>query len=246
MGTRHSFEAIDSTQARAIALAHAGAEPGTRVVADRQQCGVGRADHTWSSPLGGLYLSVILPRPPPEREGLVSLAIGAELRSSLDSEFGVATMLRWPNDLMVIAGHRASKLAGILVDRVYSVEHGPALVAGIGLNVRPSRSAFPPGVREQVAILSELSPPGPSVRGAEELCVTAAFSAVDQLETEAGARSVLSECRRALFGRGRKAFVDGTVAGRIRDLGDDGTLLLDGAAGSFAVRTGSVTVEERS
>jgi biotin-(acetyl-CoA carboxylase) ligase len=190
---------------------------------------------------------MIVPRPPTGRESLAALAIGAELRRAVATQYGVGTVLCWPNDLLV-PGHRSppGKLAGILLDQVFSIEHGAALVAGIGLNVRPDRSQFPPGLRERVATLAELSPPGPTVRDAEELAASAAMSGIARLQTSDGARGVIDECRQALYGRGRRASVDGMPAGRIRELGDDGTLWLDGVAGAVPVRAGSLSIEEPS
>jgi BirA family biotin operon repressor/biotin-[acetyl-CoA-carboxylase] ligase len=242
---RHWFDSVDSTQATAIAMARAGALPGCRVVADRQERGVGRGDHTWSSPVGGLYVSMILPRPPPEQEHLVTLSIGVGVRSALESQYGVPALLRWPNDLVVPAGRRPGKLAGVLVDRVFSIDHGPALVAGVGVNVHADRERFPAELRDRVVNLADLDPPGPSVREVEELVARATLSSVHRLATAEGGRDVVEECRKYLFGRGRRAVVDGALSGKIRDVADDGALWLEGPAGGVRVRAGSLSVEDR-
>ena len=241
---RHWFEAIDSTQARAIALARAGAEPGTRIVAARQTAGTGRGDHRWWSPAGGLYVSVVLPTPPVGREPMVPLAIGIELRRRLMEGYGVTTQLRWPNDLLTVGPSGGRKLAGVLVDQVYSIEHGPAVVAGIGVNVTPASEAAPPGLRSRIATLADDLPTAPALADVEAVAVAAADAGLRRLSNEDHCRHVVAEARRALFGRGRRAWVDGKLGGRIRDLADDGSLWLEGERGTFGVRAGTVIVEE--
>jgi len=246
MAIRHWFDAVRSTQSTAIGLARSGAPPGTRVVAGRQTDGVGRADHAWVSPPGGLYLSVLVEPVDPTRADLLPLAVGTELRRRIGDEFGVPTELRWPNDLMHVSPGGDRKLAGVLVDRVYSVDHGAALVVGVGINVQAEPERFPDELRPHVISLAELAPQTPTVEAVEEVAVVAASAAVERLSGPEGARGVIAEGRAALYGRGRRAWVDGKLAGRIHDLGDDGTLWLEGDSGRFALRSGTVSVEGSS
>ena len=115
MGPRIVRESIDSTQAHAVAEARArAARAGTRIVGRRQSRGTGRADHAWASPPGGLYLSEIVVAPP-SHGSMLPIAVGAELAQSLAARYGVHTLLKWPNDLLVVGRRSPRKLAGILV-----------------------------------------------------------------------------------------------------------------------------------
>jgi BirA family biotin operon repressor/biotin-[acetyl-CoA-carboxylase] ligase len=120
---------LDSTMRRAAELADAGAPAGSLVVADRQTAGLGRRGHSWHSPEGGLYFTMVL-RPRVEMKDLpvVTLALGVAVAEAL----GVECDLRWPNDVML--GGR--KLVGILAQW-----HNQAVLAGIGVNI--AQAEFP-------------------------------------------------------------------------------------------------------
>ena len=104
------YAEIGSTSDRLKELARAGAEAWTAVVAERQTGGRGREGRSWESPAGGCYLSVLL-RPQAARTALLPLAAGVAVAEAVQG-FGVASELKWPNDVLV--GGR--KLAGILAE----------------------------------------------------------------------------------------------------------------------------------
>jgi BirA family transcriptional regulator, biotin operon repressor / biotin---[acetyl-CoA-carboxylase] ligase len=117
------FPEVDSTNRFAADLARAGAADGLVVGADHQTAGRGRRGRTWESPAGsGLLVSVVL-RPVPR---LVTLAAGLAAAEACEQVAGVATTLKWPND--ILAGDR--KVGGILSELV-----GDAAVVGLGLNL---------------------------------------------------------------------------------------------------------------
>ena len=57
------FTELDSTNRLAKELAKSGAAEGLLVIAERQTAGRGRLGRSWSSPSGGIWLSLLL-RPP--------------------------------------------------------------------------------------------------------------------------------------------------------------------------------------
>jgi BirA family transcriptional regulator, biotin operon repressor / biotin---[acetyl-CoA-carboxylase] ligase len=237
---RQFFEEIPSTQAEALRLARAGAPPGTYVVAARQTAGQGRADHAWASPSGGLYLSLIAELPA-QQAGLVPLALGERLREHFEEAYGVRAVLKWPNDLLVpTEGGGFRKLAGVLLDRA----NERTAVVGVGINVAVDREAFPPEIRDRVAILRELTSYPPQVAQVESETVEVIQSTFELLESDAGRRAIVAACRRSLYGRGRAARVDGRRVGVIRDLGDNGELWVEGDHGPQAVWAGDLTIEE--
>jgi BirA family biotin operon repressor/biotin-[acetyl-CoA-carboxylase] ligase len=57
---------LTSTNFEARRLAETGAEEGTIVIAETQSEGRGRRDRSWESPVGGLWITIILrPNVPP-------------------------------------------------------------------------------------------------------------------------------------------------------------------------------------
>ena len=137
------FAAVGSTNDVAAAL-----PAGSVVVADQQTAGRGRRGHTWfSPPRAGLYVSVVLAPAaarvdPPRATMLLTLAAGVAIAEGIEAASGLATALKWPND--VVAGGR--KLAGILAEG-----RGDLVVLGYGINVMAA--AFPPELRDRATSL---------------------------------------------------------------------------------------------
>jgi BirA family transcriptional regulator, biotin operon repressor / biotin---[acetyl-CoA-carboxylase] ligase len=235
-------ESIDSTQTHALADARSGAPAGTRVVARQQSRGLGRSDHRWASPPGGLYLSTIVAAPS-RGPSLFPLAVGAELAQSFASRYGVHTLLKWPNDLLVVGDRGPRKIAGILCDAV-AAPWGGAVVVGIGVNVAASPNDFPLELRRHLVGLSELVRPAPDLEDVETEAVAAVDRAFRGLSSEPGRNRLLRLCRESLYGLGRHAVVDGRPAGVIRGLNDDGSLLVSEGHASVSVHAGSLLVGE--
>ncbi len=93
-----------------------GSFHGAVVLAEEQTQGRGRRGRTWHSPAGAnLYCSLgwSFERPLQTLSGL-SLAIGAMIAETVETDYGAELALKWPNDLF----HDDRKLGGILVEMV--------------------------------------------------------------------------------------------------------------------------------
>ncbi len=145
----HRYDAIESTNDKALELLENGAPEGTLVVADEQTRGRGRRDRFWHSPAGvSLYASLILrPALPATLLPLVSLTAATGAARALE-EWGrlPGVTIKWPNDLLF--GRR--KLGGILAEA--RGESGTAaLVVGLGMNV--NLVEFPAGMEGEATSL---------------------------------------------------------------------------------------------
>ncbi len=233
---------VPSTQAEVRRRALEGAPVGTAIVAVEQDLGEGRLGHRWVSPRGGLYLSWIVAEPP-VRPSLVPLAAALALRSVIMVRYGVRSQIRWPNDLYVLPGpHRGGKVAGVLVDRIERSPR-PVLVLGIGVNANARRESFPAELREQIACLHEWSEGEVDLEELEDLVIEKVDEVLKRLETPDGAAAVVAECRPALEGIGRRIRIDGRSAGVLRDLAEDGALIVDGSTGAEVIRAGTLEFE---
>ena len=127
-------DVTDSTNDDAKSLALAGAPHGSAVAARVQRAGRGRRGHGWSSPRGGLYLSVVLrPEVPMQYYMGLSAVCALGVLEALREDAGMAkAALKWPNDVVLGEG----KLAGILVEAGSSPQ-GPYAVCGVGVNLEP-------------------------------------------------------------------------------------------------------------
>ena len=133
-------ETIDSTNHRARELAVDGATD-TVVLADRQTGGRGRLDRQWSSPSGGIWMSLVCrPSFPPDRAPIYTLAAAVAVTDSVRDR-GIEAGIKWPNDVLV--GDDERKLAGILTEMEGEAGRISWIVVGIGINANVDGSAVP-------------------------------------------------------------------------------------------------------
>lgn len=117
---------VGSTNTIVADRAASGEPPGLVVAAERQTAGRGRVDRTWvDQPGGSLAVTALIAAP--GRPTLVPLAAGLAVADAAAAQ-GVATQLKWPNDVLTVDGRKCS---GILVETV----GGGSLAVGIGVNV---------------------------------------------------------------------------------------------------------------
>ncbi|WP_439661687.1 biotin--[acetyl-CoA-carboxylase] ligase [Lentzea sp. HUAS TT2] len=129
-GPYAALDVVETTASTNADLAGSGAADRTVLIALEQSAGQGRRGRSWSSPEGGLYLSVLF-RPagvPAARLPWLNLIAGLAL-ARVASSVGVEATLKWPNDLLL--GADAGKGAGILSE----ITADGSVVVGIGLNV---------------------------------------------------------------------------------------------------------------
>ncbi len=143
---RH-FRRTDSTNARARALAEAGAPHGTVVTAGEQTAGRGRQGRTWTAPPGKALLYSAVVRPLDQRHALLPLAVPlAVCEAAEELAPGTPCRVKWPNDVWV----EGRKLAGVLIEGRPQDGWG---IIGVGLNIAISPEEFPPDLRDTATSL---------------------------------------------------------------------------------------------
>jgi BirA family transcriptional regulator, biotin operon repressor / biotin---[acetyl-CoA-carboxylase] ligase len=132
-------------------LGAAGAPAGSIVLAEAQTAGRGRDGRTWQSPVGGIWLALLL-RPRTAALGIVSIRAGLVLADVVDELVGAPqARLKWPNDVLL----RERKLAGVLCEGRWQGDALQWLGVGIGINVA---NPLPPELRERAIALDEVLP----------------------------------------------------------------------------------------
>ena len=122
-------------------MANAGAEAGILVVADRQTAGRGRRGRQWDSPVGNLYVSIILK---PMGSVKAAAAIGCLASLAVSEALGAylgpdkVAQVKWPNDVLV----SKAKISGLLIE---ATDDPATLVLGIGINLiyHPENTPYP-------------------------------------------------------------------------------------------------------
>ena len=147
------FADVASTNAALRALAEAGAQEGTVVLAEEQRAGRGRLETTWFSPPGvNLYISVLL-RPAirtaavPIFSFIVSLALTEAIWA-----LGIPAGVKWPNDVVI----NDRKAAGARLDVGVVGERVAYVVVGIGVNVNVLRAELEAGLGAAAADATSL------------------------------------------------------------------------------------------
>jgi BirA family biotin operon repressor/biotin-[acetyl-CoA-carboxylase] ligase len=228
-----------------------GLPDGVTVIAEAQEEGRGRSGRRWfMAPGRGLALSVALHLGCDRRQAsALPLVAGLALARALDG-LGVATDLKWPNDLL-LAGR---KLSGVLVELRRlpgggGQLGGEAVVIGVGVNVGERTDDFPDELR---ATATSLALAGHDLT--REDIAAALLNQLEPLwdELQEGSRAALLDAwkqRASFWGRPVTAATPtGAVTGVAVDLDPDGALIVrrdDGAlvtvvAGDLTVSAGGV------
>lgn len=125
----HTYASLPSTQDYVKELAEEGLPEGIVVQCLEQRKGRGRHGREWNSPIGNLYMSVLLrPDCPAGEAGQISFVAAVALSAAMDGvlEKGHSKTLKWPNDILI----DGKKVSGILIEK-----EGDAYVLGMGVNI---------------------------------------------------------------------------------------------------------------
>lgn len=225
--------AIDSTQARARALAAAGAARGI-VVADEQRAGQGTHGRVWLAPAGTSLLASWIVRPAPFAPALFAALAGVAVARALDDLGCEGARLKWPNDVEL----EGKKVAGALAHGT-SNGGGAVLVLGIGVNVHQRARDLAPQIRDLATSLAIARRP------VDRLALLARVTReLDRLERPEAGASAMDEwrSRSTLLGRGVNVAIEGRApfAGTATAIDDEGALLVHTATGVERVVAGEV------
>ncbi|MFZ3131388.1 MAG: biotin--[acetyl-CoA-carboxylase] ligase [Desulfosporosinus sp.] len=132
---------LESTNVRAKELARQGGVHGQVVLARRQSLGRGRLQRQWESPIGGLWMSVVLrPNLSLADASKITLAASVAIADVFEELFSLRIGIKWPNDLIF----NGLKIAGILGEVVGEWNAVQTLILGIGINVNFPRERLSP------------------------------------------------------------------------------------------------------
>ena len=105
---------------------------GTVIVADIQTKGRGRKNRSWSSPKGGLWFSVVLyPNISPDQGMLITMAASVSAAQAIEDVTKLKPVIKWPNDLLV----NGKKVCGILTELETKLDQIIYAIVGVGINV---------------------------------------------------------------------------------------------------------------
>ena len=208
------------------------------LVADHQTAGRGRLDRRWvdsggpgGDPEAALLVSLRLPGPPDTASDRVA-AVSAAALAATEGVLGgspASVRTKWPNDLVIESAGVHGKLAGVLSEIV--VGGSPAVVVGLGLNLRPV-----PGAPSSAS----LAEAGAAV-ARDDLLFRLLQFLTGFLADPSGARSVLRASSATVGRIVRVALADGgSVTGTARDIDGQGRLVLAAEGVEHSIDAGDV------
>ena len=233
----HEYETLDSTNRLLLEMAKDGAPAGTAVWAHVQTGGRGRLGRSFSSPEGGIYVSILLP-----------LAADSEAAIKVTAMSGVAVMrtinqvchkkcgIKWVNDII----YENKKVCGILAQGF-----GDKAVVGIGINYHTDIVQLPPEVRDIATSLYNPTEDAPS----DNLFVRMLMDNVWELCT-AGDENWLEEYKSSSTILGKEVLIlqagNVTGSGMATEIDDNCFLHVVGDDGKeMILSTGEVSIRNR-
>lgn len=139
------YKEVRSTNTIAKFLSINDCEDGAVVISEKQTDAKGRSGKSWASPLGGIWLSIILkPILDHSKLPLITLATGVAVAKTLE-KIGVENPeIKWPNDIMI----NDKKVCGILTEAVSNFNTIGNIIVGVGIDANLSIETFPAELQE--------------------------------------------------------------------------------------------------
>jgi BirA family biotin operon repressor/biotin-[acetyl-CoA-carboxylase] ligase len=210
-----------STNEDLASAARAGDGSGAVLVTDHQTAGKGRLGRRWEDVPGDSLLVSLRVPVPPDRAAAAVRALAAAARAAVDERCDPPVLAKWPNDLVVLDGAGAGKLAGVLAEFVDGPM--PCVVIGIGINLRSADRGL--------GATSVVQCGGPDDRDGLLADILRGFAR--RLEDDAAVLEELRTHSATLGSPVRVELPDSTeLRGTATELADDGSLVVTAADGS--------------
>ena len=147
------YKEVSSTNTVAKFLSMNGVENGTVVISEKQTKAKGRSGKSWESPLGGVWLSIILnPNVDHSKIPLITLATGVAVAKTLENIGVENPEIKWPNDIMI----NGKKVCGILTEAVAKFNTIESVIIGVGIDANLDVEQFPEDLQEGTTTLKEV------------------------------------------------------------------------------------------
>lgn len=226
----HYEKEMSSTNEAIRHLAEKGAPEGSLVIAESQSLGRGRRGHSWVSPPGGIWLSLLLrPNIDPQEAPLQTLLAAVALTEALWQVEKVFAAIKWPNDLL----WRDKKIAGILTEMKAKTGHLDYIIVGVGINANFPADSLPEALHGSATTLYEIL--GRPIH--RQLLVASYLHAWEKhyfLTLKGGYAKVLDLWRSYSSTLGQDVELksgDRHVTGRALDIDEEGRLVVETAPG---------------
>lgn len=193
------FNEVSSTNTVARFLSMHNIEDGSVIISEKQTAARGRSGKSWESPLGGVWLSIVLnPHVEHSKLPLITLATGVAVAKTLE-KIGVENPeIKWPNDIMI----NGKKVCGILTEAIAKFNTIESVIIGVGIDANLDLDQFPEDLKEGTTTLEkELGR-----KGNENLLIKIfleEFEEISELFDHEGYEAILKEWRKRSYSIGK-------------------------------------------
>ena len=193
------FKEVSSTNTLAKFLSMNGIADGSVIISEKQTNARGRSGKSWESPLGGVWLSIVLnPHVDYAKLPLITLATGVAVAKTLE-KIGVENPeIKWPNDIMI----NGKKVCGILTEAIAKFNTIENVIIGVGIDANLDIEEFPEELKSGATTLEkELGR-----KGSENLLIKIfleEFEKISELFDHEGYEEILKEWRKRSYSIGK-------------------------------------------
>ena len=193
------FKEVSSTNTLAKFLSMNGIADGSVIISEKQTNARGRSGKSWESPLGGVWLSIVLnPHVDYAKLPLITLATGVAVAKTLE-KIGVENPeIKWPNVIMI----NGKKVCGILTEAITKLNTIENVIIGVGIDANLDVEDFPEELQEGTTTLQkELGR-----KGNENLLIKTfleEFEEISELFDHEGYEEILKEWRKRSYSIGK-------------------------------------------
>lgn len=227
------YNEVASTNTVAKFLSMHNVENGTVVISEKQTGAKGRSGKSWESPLGGVWLSIILkPNVDQSKFPMITLATGVAVAKTLE-KIGVENPeIKWPNDIMI----NGKKVCGILTEAVAKFNTVENIIIGVGIDANLDVAQFPEELQSGTTTLKEEL----KREGNENLLIKIfleEFEKICEIFNQGEYETILNEWRKRSYSIGKivevrepfNTYYDGYVVG----INKEGSLIVEKIDGTL-------------
>jgi BirA family biotin operon repressor/biotin-[acetyl-CoA-carboxylase] ligase len=123
---------------------------GSVVLSEKQSNAKGRLGKHWESPLGGIWLSLILkPQVDHSKIPMITLATGVVVIKTLERIGITNAEIKWPNDILI----NGKKVCGILTEAITKFNIIDSVIVGVGIDANFEVDKLPKELQKDTTTL---------------------------------------------------------------------------------------------
>jgi BirA family biotin operon repressor/biotin-[acetyl-CoA-carboxylase] ligase len=144
------YDIVTSTNDVAKEIAGNSPEANLVIIAKTQTYGRGRLGRQWVSPIGGIWLSILLrPETTLKETGKLTIIAASAVARAIQHTLGLQAEVKWPNDILL----DGRKVCGILAETSTKGDASGYAIIGIGINANMDLDSFPTTFKDSATTL---------------------------------------------------------------------------------------------